>query len=319
MKIRSRSIICLAAVIAAPTVHAIQSPADDAPPPPRLDAAPEVRQDADAAEPAQAEEARPGFLGVRVEDVPESLAAHLNLPAGEGALVSEVTPGSPAEKAGIKTHDILLKAGDRKINGGPSVSAIVSDHKAGDELAVELLRKGEKHQLQATLDPRPAALMGGAGFGFDDAFLQDLPQDQAGRIREMIEQNLRAMRDPGGLLDDEVFQDAFRGMREQMQRLLEDPPLAEIDEPQGGFGRIQMNVGATVRLMDNEGSVEIKSVDGGKEVVVRDRANEIVWAGPWDTPQDKAAAPDDVRVRIERLNIEGFQGNGLRMQMFQER
>jgi hypothetical protein len=65
--------------------------------------------------------------------------------------------------------------------------------------------------------------------------------------------------------------------------------------------------------MDDQGSIELKAVDGGKEITVRDPQDQIIWSGPWDTEQDKAAAPDDVRQRIERLNFDG-QGNGLRLQ-----
>lgn len=317
---------CLAAVIAAPTSYAIQPPPDDAPPP-RVEVSelpPEPRAEPDA---GRAREEMPapegeqaGFLGVSVVEVPDLLAAHLELPNGEGALVRMVTPGSAAEKAGVRMHDVLLKVAGMPVAGHPGLAEIVAKRQAGDTVELEVMRKGETHQLKAVLDARPADLQVAPGPGFDDRFLQDLPQDQAGRIREMIEQNLRAMRDPGGLLEDDVFQDAFRGMREQMEQLLVEPdPFAQPDDDEG-FGRLKMNVGATVRLMDKEGSVEIKSVDGGKEVVVRDVENKIMWAGPWDTEQDKAAAPDDVRTRIERLNIDGFQqGNGLQFRMFRDR
>jgi hypothetical protein len=69
-------------------------------------------------------------------------------------------------------------------------------------------------------------------------------------------------------------------------------------------------------MMDDQGSVEIKSNDGSKEVTIRDKGNNITWTGPWDTEQDKAAAPEDVRTRVERLNFDTkFKGNGLRLQM----
>jgi hypothetical protein len=43
---------------------------------------------------------------------------------------------------------------------------------------------------------------------------------------------------------------------------------------------------------------------------------QVQWEGPYDTPQDKDAAPPDVRERIERLNIDmDFKGNGLRLRM----
>ena len=66
-------------------------------------------------------------------------------------------------------------------------------------------------------------------------------------------------------------------------------------------------------IRDHEGSVEIKSSGENAEVVVRNKANEIVWSGPWDTEQDKAAAPDNIRERIEKLNIQMGKGFSLRL------
>jgi len=342
MKTISISMACLVAVIAVPASHAIQPPADDAPPPPTLDqpdippAPPEFPDGRDgvAGDPAapQANAApavQAGFLGINVSEIPEMLGAHIDLPAGQGVLVRVVSPGSSAENAGLRVHDVILNVADRPVTSHQDLSNIVSQHKAGDTIEIELLRKGATQKIQAVLDARPAhgprapgfdGQMGDRAPGIDDLFFEDLPQDQAGRIRDMIEQNLRAMRELGGMFEDEVLQDAFQGMRGQMRDLLDNPgALAPLDQDEG-FGNFRMNAGATVRLMDDQGSVEIKAEDGSKEVTVRDRGNEIVWTGPWDTEQDKAAAPDDVRDRIERLNIEGFQqGNGLRLQFFGDR
>ena len=71
-------------------------------------------------------------------------------------------------------------------------------------------------------------------------------------------------------------------------------------------------------MMDNQGCVEVKSKDGSKEVTIRDQQDQITWSGPWDTAQDKAAAPPDVRQRVDGLNIDNdFKGNGLRLHMRQ--
>jgi len=343
MKIPSIPMACLAVLTAVPASLAIQPPADDAPPPPSLDprdvppAPREMREARDrVAEeppPRQVDDApavQAGFLGINVSEIPELLDAHIDIPDGQGVLVRVVSPGSAAANAGLRVHDVILKVADKPVASHQDLSNIISGFAAGDPIEIELLRKGATRKIQAVLDARPVnpglpapgfeRQMGNRGFGIDDLFFEDMPQDQAGRIRDMIEQNLRAMREPGGLLEDEAFQDAFRGMREQMRNLLDDPgPFAPLNED-GGFGNIRMNAGATVRLMDDQGSVEIKAEDGSKEVTVRDRENEIVWTGPWDTDQDKAAAPDDVRDRIERLKIDGFhQGNGLKLQFFGDR
>jgi len=340
MKMQTIPMACLAVLLAIPAARAIQPPADDSPAPPSLEQRDmplvprEVADDQEAlaGEPpavlGDRPAAKPGFLGINVGEIPEMLGAHLDVPDGQGVLVRVIAPGSSAEKAGMQMHDVILKIADQPVVSHHDVLNLVSKHQSGDKLKIDVLRKGDRHTLEAVLDPRPDDLgrpgieMGGmmGRGGVDDFFFDELPQDHAARIRGMIERNLRALRDPGGVLEDEVFQDAFHGMREQMERLLADPkPFEPLDE-NGGFGNIRMNAGATVRLMDEQGSIELKVVDGSKEVSVRDIDHEIIWTGPWDTDQDKAAAPDDIRERIERLNIEGFQqGNGLRLQFFQDR
>lgn len=332
--------VMFALTLVVSVAHAIQPPVDDAPPPPPLDvrdAAPgqglgqEGREREEEVIPAPDGEQvkQGGFLGISVSEVPEMVRAHLDLPDDQGVMVRIVSPGSAADKAGLQLYDVILKVAGEAVSNHGNVAKMVAQHHAGDQMSIEYMRKGVGRTIAVTLDPRPANVMaeGDADvhpveprLGLDDMFFEEMPKDQAGRIREMIEQNLRALREPGGLLEDEAFQDAFRGMREQMQRLLAEPkPFAPLDED-GGFGKIQMNAGATVRLMDEEGSIELKAADDSKEVTVRDRENEIVWTGPWDTDQDKAAAPDDIRERIERLNIEGFQqGNGLKLQFFRNR
>lgn len=324
MKLQAIPIVCVLSGLTIPAVHAFQPPADDAPPPPRVQVADDAEVRIDVV-PNDEAEIRPGFLGISVAEIPDALAAHIDVPAGQGAVVRLVAPGSPAEMAGIQLHDVVLKVNDRVIVDHDQLAAIVGNLNEGDTVKVEILRKGETLEMDVMLGGKPAGALGAdAGQmpwnvpmpGLGQGFFDDLPGDHAGRIREMLEQNLRALREPGGLMDDDVFQDAFRGMREQMQQLLEDPQrFAPLDEHRG-IGNIQMNANATVRMMDNEGSVEVKVIDGSKEITVRDQDNEIVWLGPWDTDQDRAAAPDDVRERIERLNIDRFHGgNGLRLQL----
>lgn len=340
MKLQPTSMACITAILAMQVSHAIQPPADDSPPPPSLDVAempPAPRDMPDARDriveappiPRVDEAEQPGFLGISVAQIPEMLGAHLDIPGDQGVLVRVVSPGSAADKVGMRLYDVILKVAGKPVASHEDVSGRVAEHRAGDKIEIEFVRKGRAQTVEAVLDPRPANIqpvpgidrgIGELRLGLDDLFFEELPQDQAGRIRDMIERNLRALGEPGPLQEDELFQDAFRDMREQMQRMLAEPkPFAPLDE-NGGFGKIQMNAGATVRLMDDEGSIELKAVDDSKEVTVRDRDNEIVWTGPWDTEQDKAAAPDDIRERIERLNIEGFQQcNGLRLQFFRNR
>ena len=105
-------------------------------------------------------------------------------------------------------------------------------------------------------------------------------------------------------------EDAIRKMREQMGKAMEEFKIPDVHQ-QGG---IEVHQGATFRLMDGEGSIELKSNNGGKEITVRDKDQNITWTGPWDTEQDKAAAPEDVRRRVERLDIDSG-ANGLKLHL----
>ncbi len=95
------------------------------------------------------------FLGVVLGDIPEELAAHLDV-AG-GSMVLQVLPGSPAAKAGLKRHDVLVSAGGEKVPSASSVTDWMRKRKAGEEVIVKVLRKGETKELMVTLGQRPSS------------------------------------------------------------------------------------------------------------------------------------------------------------------
>ena len=66
---------------------------------------------------------------------------------------------------------------------------------------------------------------------------------------------------------------------------------------------------SSVTLMDEQGSIRLKSSDKeGKHVEVRDTKGEILFAGPYQTEEDKSAAPAEVRARIDALGFESSKG-----------
>lgn len=54
--------------------------------------------------------------------------------------------------------------------------------------------------------------------------------------------------------------------------------------------------------VETRGSLEMKTTEKGKEVIVKDPKGKLIFEGPWDTEQDKAAAPEDIRERIESMS-----------------
>jgi S1-C subfamily serine protease len=96
------------------------------------------------------------FLGVQMFDVTPAVAEELNLEVDEGALVAEVTEGSGAEVAGMRTGDVIVDIDGEKISDAGGVSAAIRKHKPGDEIKVTVARGGERETLTVRIGERPA-------------------------------------------------------------------------------------------------------------------------------------------------------------------
>lgn len=294
--IPSAGIIAGLAVCPFTLLPAIDPPPDNSKPPAALLDAEQAERETDAKLP---------FLGLSTASVPEMVADHLGISAGSAVIVRTVCPDSPAEKAGLSVNDIILSLDGAPAGDPDAFSEKIRVHKAGDTLELGLIRKGKPDQAKVVLTERPAELNDHLA---PEPFLQGLPQAQADRLRGMMEQNLQGLgADPFGNSPNQEFENTFRMMREQMNRAFgsEIPPTT-----QGEDGGIRFQQNSTIRLMDNEGSVEIKSSDGDTHVTVRDTANNVAWEGPWNSDKDKEAAPQDIRERIDRVNVGSANGKG---------
>jgi hypothetical protein len=93
------------------------------------------------------------FLGVLVEPLHPSLFAHLRdvLEGRQGVLVSQVAEKSPAEKAGLKAHDILMSYGDQKLFSPRQLAALVQADKPGQSVTLHIVRGGKPMEVNVTL------------------------------------------------------------------------------------------------------------------------------------------------------------------------
>lgn len=94
------------------------------------------------------------WLGIQVEGLSEELRAQLDLPEGSGLLVGEVVPGSPAENAGLKKNDILLKLDGKPVQGQETLDEFMGAAKIGQEVTVVVLRKAKEQTFKVTLGER---------------------------------------------------------------------------------------------------------------------------------------------------------------------
>ncbi len=94
------------------------------------------------------------WLGLECYPVPPPLAEQLGLEAQGGLVIEQVVPGSPAEQAGLKRHDVVVGAGEKPIAQIPELIAAVNEAGEG-ELKLEIIRGGKRQEITATPAPRP--------------------------------------------------------------------------------------------------------------------------------------------------------------------
>ena len=91
---------------------------------------------------------RRGWLGVNIQTVTDELAEGLKLPRARGALIANVSPGSPAAEAGIEKGDVILKFDGQEIGEMRRLPRIVADTPIDKKVDVVLWRGGKEQTLQ---------------------------------------------------------------------------------------------------------------------------------------------------------------------------
>jgi serine protease Do len=96
-----------------------------------------------------------GYLGVMIQDLNPALAKQFDLKDSEGALVGDVTPKSPAEKAGLKSGDIIVEFNGKKVTDSRHLKLEVARIKPGESVSVKVLRNGSNKTIEVTVRETP--------------------------------------------------------------------------------------------------------------------------------------------------------------------
>jgi len=106
-----------------------------------------------------------GYLGVSIGRLDENLAKQFKIPDTSGALVDDVTPGGPAEKAGIKNGDVIRKVNGQTVEGNSQLTAMITNLNPGTQVTMDIIRDGQPMTIRLALGERPANLGATAGGG----------------------------------------------------------------------------------------------------------------------------------------------------------
>src|ERR1700739_2145037 len=160
-----------------------------------------------------------GQLGVSMYTVTPDIAHSLGLPNAQGALVSQVVDGSPAEKAGIHTGDVITSVNGQPVKSNSELRNSIGLMRVGDKVEIGLLRDGKPLKVTAVIaDTTATAQVGPAENihkSFEGATLADAP-DGAGALVKSVEPGSAAAQ--SGLRNNDIIMGANRGKVTNVQQ-----------------------------------------------------------------------------------------------------
>ena len=99
-----------------------------------------------------------GWLGITVQDLNGDLAEYYGAKGKTGVLVADVIPGDPADKAGIRTDDIIIDINGNKVTSSHELTATAARLPVGKDAMVTVLRDGKQKSFNVEVGKRPLTL-----------------------------------------------------------------------------------------------------------------------------------------------------------------
>jgi serine protease Do len=97
-----------------------------------------------------------GYIGVALRDIDDDLRGSLKLPSRRGALVQDVTAGSPGERAGLRAYDVITALDGRTQDNDEQLIRDISSHTPGTAVKLRVLRDGREQDIMVKLAERPS-------------------------------------------------------------------------------------------------------------------------------------------------------------------
>lgn len=251
------------------------------------------------------------FLGVEAMPVDDSLAAQLGLKEDAGVLVGHVVDDSPAEKAGLKEHDVIVKLDGEKVQGTKDFVKRIQARKQGDKVKLELLRGGKTQEVEATLSKQAK---------LESKELRTIlrqypvvprvevirPQDGGGEsvvvLKTVTEEALDDQSEDADRAKDKLSTGKVV-VHSTTTDVIKGGELGHSVSVHAAKGPVTLK-NSVIVMRSDEGVITVETKDGHRMATVKDRQDKTVFEGPIDSKDDLAKLPPDARKRLDKLEAD---------------
>jgi len=234
--------------------------------------------------PGPVQKAKVAYLGVATSPANELLADQLKLGKGTGLVIDFVEPDSPAAKAGIRPHDVLVRLGDQILVNPPQLQVLVRLQKPGDKVTLTLVRKAKEQKVTAELIEKEQVIGGEQPMPFWIQNVQPL------RVPLNIQVEPQPPQQKG------MTEHRAEIRREEAKRLAEQAKrFGEMAPP----GSAHASVSAS--MADGEHTLTLTITDGKKVLVAKDKDGTVLFEGPVQTDEERAKVPPEILKKLDKM------------------
>ncbi len=131
---------------------------------------------------------RPVYLGVTLQDMNADLAGYFGVGEDEGVLILDVQEDSPAEKAGLKSGDVIVALDHESVTERGDIQDILADCEEGDEVTIEIVRQKQSEEVTVELEANPNPMIRMFRSSGDAVFPNRFEWDQWDRVLPRVEE-----------------------------------------------------------------------------------------------------------------------------------
>jgi len=148
-----------------------------------------------------------GWLGVSVQDISEDIAKSMKIKDKSGALISDVFKGDPADKAGLKSGDIVTEINGKPVKDTHELLMMIAGFRIGETIKIKIVRDGQEKVLPITIAERTeksemaSSLQSGEAFGMT---VQEITPEIAQHLGLTIKKGLIVVDVQEGTVAEEV-------------------------------------------------------------------------------------------------------------------
>ena len=249
------------------------------------------------------------YLGVHTSRLGRAVSHQLGLPGGVHLQVEQVAPGSPAEDAGVKLYDVLLKFDDQLLINPEQLKTLVRMRNPGERVSLSILRQSKPITLSVELIEAPESVQNsydeewgddGDPFDFDQLFGPN------NRFRDFFRRHSFDFPDIRDFHRRHFFSDP------RFDPSVPSPSgSGTLDDPLHGGGGADVQTYSyssstqQITVSDEEGSLQWTEKDGLRFLRATDLEGHVLFEGAITTEEERRKMPDGVGQRLRAMQQTG--------------